>query len=71
MQLYPVRHAEAAQGDPDELRALTGSGRDQARRVGRRLRAAGVAPGVVLAGPIHRAHETEVPAASILISFTG
>jgi len=45
--------------------------RSAARGSGRRIFAAGVAPGVVLAGPVHRAHETEVPAAPILISFTG
>jgi phosphohistidine phosphatase len=60
MQLYLVRHAEAAQGEPDELRPLTANGRDQARRVGESLREAGVAPGVVLTSPLLRARETGV-----------
>lgn len=58
MQLYLVRHAEAAQGEPDELRPLTPNGREQARRVGQALREAGVTPGIVLTSPLLRARET-------------
>jgi len=41
MRLYLVRHADAAPGDPDELRPLTPHGRQQARDVGARLAAQG------------------------------
>ena len=58
MQLYLVRHAEAAPGQPDELRPLTPEGRDQARRLGERLREDGVRAGVVLTSPLLRARET-------------
>ena len=58
MRLYLVRHAEAAPGTPDELRALTPNGRDQARRLGERLRAEGVAADAVLSSPLLRARET-------------
>ena len=43
MQILLVRHAEAAPGEPDELRPLTPVGEMQARALGRRLREAGVA----------------------------
>jgi len=58
MRLYLVRHAEAAPGDPDDLRPLTPHGREQARRLGEQLRADGVAAGVVLTSPLLRARET-------------
>jgi phosphohistidine phosphatase SixA len=58
MRLYLVRHAEAAPGQPDELRALTASGRSQARALGARLAADGVKPDVVLTSPLLRARET-------------
>ena len=57
MRLYLVRHAEAAPGDPDELRRLTPSGRAAARDLGRRL-AEGESPDAVLASPLLRARET-------------
>jgi phosphohistidine phosphatase len=58
MQLYLVRHAQAAPGQPDELRPLTRDGREQARRLGERLREEGVRAGVVLTSPLLRARET-------------
>jgi phosphohistidine phosphatase len=58
MQLYLVRHAEAAPGEPDELRPLTPGGREQARRLGERLREEGVSVEVVLTSPLLRARET-------------
>jgi phosphohistidine phosphatase len=58
MRLVLVRHAEAAPGDPDELRALTPEGHKQARRLGERLRAEGVEPDAVLTSPLLRARET-------------
>ena len=60
MQLYLVRHAEAASGDPDELRPLTAEGRQAARELGRRLAAEGVRPDAVLTSPLLRARETAV-----------
>ena len=58
MQLYLVRHAEAAGGEPDELRALTPAGREQARSLGARFRESGVRPDVILTSPLLRARET-------------
>jgi phosphohistidine phosphatase len=58
MQLFLVRHADAAPGDPDELRRLTAEGRDQARALGERLAAEGVRADAVLTSPLLRARET-------------
>lgn len=58
MQLYLVRHAEAADGDPDELRPLTAEGRKAARSLGERLLAEGIHPDAVLTSPLLRARET-------------
>src|SRR5919197_6048610 len=58
IRLVLVRHAEAAPGDPDELRALTPEGHEQARRLGERLRTEGVEPDAVLTSPLLRARET-------------
>lgn len=58
MQLYLVRHAEAAPGEPDELRQLTSVGRRAAHALGERLRAGGVKPDAVLTSPLLRARET-------------
>jgi phosphohistidine phosphatase len=58
MKVVLVRHAEAAPGDPDELRTLTPAGHEQARALGERLRADGVQPDAVLSSPLLRARET-------------
>ncbi len=58
MRLYLVRHAEAAAGEPDELRPLTAKGRQQARELGARLAAEGAAGATVLTSPLLRARET-------------
>lgn len=58
MRLYLVRHAEAAPGEPDELRQLTPEGREQARALGERLRDEDASPAVVLTSPLLRARET-------------
>ena len=58
MRLVLVRHAEAASGSPDELRALTSEGHEQARQLGERLRADGIEPDAVLSSPLLRARET-------------
>jgi len=58
MRLYLVRHAEAAPGDPDELRTLTPAGRQQARDLGRRLRNENARPQAILTSPLLRARET-------------
>lgn len=54
MRLVLVRHAEAAPGEPDELRPLTARGRDQARELGGRL----PRPDAILTSPLLRARET-------------
>jgi phosphohistidine phosphatase len=58
VQLYLVRHAEAAAGEPDELRPLTAEGREAARTLGRKLADDGVRPDAVLTSPLLRARET-------------
>jgi phosphohistidine phosphatase SixA len=56
MRLLLVRHAEAAPGNPDELRELSDKGRQQARSLGERLAAEDVA--VILTSPLLRARQT-------------
>ena len=56
MRLILVRHAEAAPGDPDELRPLTAAGQDAARALGERL--AGERIDVILTSPLLRARQT-------------
>jgi len=56
VRLILVRHAEAAAGDPDDLRPLTPAGRDAARELAARL--APEAPEAVLSSPLLRARET-------------
>lgn len=58
MRLYLVRHAQAAPGEPDELRPLTREGREQARALGERLRDQNVHPDALLTSPLLRARET-------------
>jgi len=58
VQLVIVRHAEAASGEPDELRPLTPEGREAARELGQRLAREGVHPDAVLTSPLLRARET-------------
>src|SRR2546430_5067295 len=58
VQLVIVRHAEAADGDPDELRPLTPEGREAARQLGERLAADGIRPDAVLTSPLLRARQT-------------
>jgi phosphohistidine phosphatase len=56
--LVLIRHADAAPGSPDELRALTPEGHEQSRRLGEQLRADGIEPDAVLSSPLLRARET-------------
>src|SRR5579864_2558076 len=58
MRLVIVRHAEAAPGDPDELRPLTQQGRKQARALAHELRERGVDADAVVTSPLLRARET-------------
>jgi phosphohistidine phosphatase len=58
VRLVIVRHAEAASGEPDELRPLTAEGRDAARALGQRLADEGLEPDAVLTSPLLRARET-------------
>jgi phosphohistidine phosphatase len=58
VRLYLVRHAEAASGEPDDLRPLTIAGRETARALGARLAAEGARPDAVLSSPLLRARET-------------
>ncbi len=56
MRVFLVRHAEAAPGEPDELRRLTSAGRESARALGERL--AEEQPTAVVSSPLLRARET-------------
>jgi phosphohistidine phosphatase len=58
MHVYLCRHAEAAAGEPDELRELTARGHDQARDLARALAAESPAPVVVVSSPLLRARQT-------------
>jgi phosphohistidine phosphatase SixA len=58
VRVYLVRHAEAAPGEPDDLRRLTSAGRSAARKLATRLAAEGVRPDAVLSSPLLRARET-------------
>jgi phosphohistidine phosphatase len=58
VQLLIVRHAEAASGEPDELRPLTPDGRAVARALGERLARDGIEPDAILTSPLLRARET-------------
>lgn len=66
MRVFLCRHAEAAPGEPDELRELTPAGVEQARALGARLAAHPTPPLVVLASPLLRARRTaaEIAAAT-------
>jgi phosphohistidine phosphatase len=57
VRVYLVRHAEAAPGAPDDLRALTPDGRRAARDLGDRLANEGVRPDAVISSPLLRARE--------------
>jgi phosphohistidine phosphatase SixA len=61
VRLILVRHAEAAPGEPDELRPLTPAGRRAARALGERI--GGLHPDAVVSSPLLRARETAVPIA--------
>jgi phosphohistidine phosphatase len=58
MKLVLIRHADAVPGSPDELRALSPEGHEQARQLGERLRADGIRPDAVLSSPLLRARQT-------------
>ena len=61
-----IRHADAAPGEPDDLRPLTPEGRAAARALGERLRDDGPAPATVLTSPLLRARETGTAIAKAL-----
>jgi len=61
MRVILVRHAQAAPGEPDDLRPLTAEGRETARALGERLAAA--SPDAVVSSPLLRARETAAPIA--------
>jgi phosphohistidine phosphatase len=56
VRLILVRHAEAAPGEPDDLRPLTPAGRERARELAEEL--ASARPATVLSSPLLRARET-------------
>jgi phosphohistidine phosphatase len=58
VRLFLVRHAEAAPGEPDELRTLTSHGRWQAQELSQRFARHGIRPEAVLSSPLLRARQT-------------
>jgi phosphohistidine phosphatase len=58
VRVYLCRHAQAAAGEPDELRELTAEGVEQARALGARLAALPAPPRLVLTSPLLRARQT-------------
>ena len=61
MKLYLVRHAEAIERSgttPDANRYLTPKGRTAFRKIVRRARKAGIAPGIIFTSPLLRAVQT-------------
>lgn len=60
-RLYVLRHAKSSWDDPglpDRLRPLTRRGRTAVAALDRHMRAAGIAPGLVLCSPAVRARQT-------------
>ncbi len=57
-RIYLCRHAEAAPGTPDELRALTTAGEARAAAMGHELCGSSPAPTAVVTSPLRRARET-------------
>ena len=66
MRVYLVRHAQAAGGEPDDLRPLTAEGRADARALGERLARDGVRAAAVISSPLLRARETAAEIARAL-----
>ena len=58
MRLHLCRHAEAALGEPDELRELTPLGVEQAQELGALLAALADPPQLVVTSPLLRARQT-------------
>jgi phosphohistidine phosphatase len=56
VRVYLVRHAKAEPGEPDELRRLAQTGRDQAAALGEQFARDGI--DAVLSSPLLRARET-------------
>lgn len=58
VRVYLVRHAEAEEGDPDDLRQLTAAGRAAAAALGQQLANEGIRPDAILTSPLLRARQT-------------
>lgn len=58
MLLFLVRHAHSDPGDPDDLRALSARGKEEARALAERLAAHPTPPRLVVSSPLLRARET-------------
>ena len=58
MRLHLCRHAEAAPGEPDELRELTPRGVEQAQDLGEHLAELEDPPQLVVSSPLLRARQT-------------
>ena len=63
MLVFLVRHAHAEPGDPDELRELSGRGREEARALSQQLAEHATPPLLVLTSPLLRARQTAEPLA--------
>lgn len=58
LDIFLMRHGQAASGNPDHLRELTPRGREESRAVGRLLAAADTRPAVIWSSPFRRAKQT-------------
>jgi phosphohistidine phosphatase SixA len=66
VRLHLCRHAEAAPGEPDELRELTQRGIEQAQDLGERLADLADPPQLVVSSPLLRARQTATEIARLL-----
>jgi phosphohistidine phosphatase len=70
LRLFLIRHADAEEGEPDELRRLSRKGREQAQALGKQLAETGVQADAVVTSPLLRARETGQALADALGSST-
>jgi len=58
MEIYIVRHCEALEGEPDELRELSEKGIKQAKKAGKKLKKLNVKISEIFSSPLKRAVQT-------------
>ncbi|PKM91913.1 MAG: phosphohistidine phosphatase SixA, partial [Euryarchaeota archaeon HGW-Euryarchaeota-1] len=58
MEIYIVRHGDALEGEPDELRELSEKGKKQAKKVGKILKNLDAEISEIFSSPLKRAIQT-------------